>query len=71
MKKGDKRGQFYLVAAIIISGILISLAYLANYSTKNVSYEAEEIAEELTKIRKEINYASTRRRNYDNPNLER
>ena len=47
MKKGDKRGQFYLIAAIIISGILISLAYLANYSTKNVSYEAEEIAEEL------------------------
>ena len=47
MKKGDKRGQFYLIAAIIISGILISLAYLANYSTKNVSYEAEEIAKEL------------------------
>jgi len=47
MKKGDKRCQFYLIAAIIISGILISLAYLANYSTKNVSYEAEEIAKEL------------------------
>lgn len=47
MKKGDKRGQFYLIAAIIIAGILIGISYIINYSTKSVSYEAEESANEL------------------------
>ncbi len=47
MKKGDKRGQFYLIAAIIIAGILIAISYASNYSSKKVSHDAEEIAEEL------------------------
>ncbi len=47
MKKRDKRGQFYLIAAIIIAGILIAISYASNYSQKRVSYDAREIAEEL------------------------
>ncbi|MGY4884762.1 MAG: hypothetical protein ACP5NZ_04260 [Nanobdellota archaeon] len=42
-----KRGQFYLVATIIIVAVLIGLAATLNYSTKKSSYEAEEIAKEL------------------------
>lgn len=43
----NKKGQFYLIAAIIIAGIVISISYLINYSTKTVSYAAEETATEL------------------------
>ncbi len=48
MRKGDKRGQFYLIAAIIISGILIAIFYASNYFVKKTSYnDGKEIAEEL------------------------
>jgi hypothetical protein len=42
-----KKGQFYLIATIIIVGLIIGLAVMFNYSTKNSSFEAEEIAKEL------------------------
>ena len=47
MEKRNKKGQFYLVATIIIVGIVIGLAVIFNYSTKTNSYEVEEIAKEL------------------------
>jgi hypothetical protein len=47
MREVNKKGQFYLIAAIIIAGILIALFYATNYSQKRVSYDAEEISEEL------------------------
>lgn len=47
MREVNKKGQFYLIAAIIIAGILIAISYASNYSQKRVSYEAQEIAEEL------------------------
>jgi len=47
IKNGNKKGQFYLVATIIIVGIVIGLAVIFNYSTKTNSYEVEEIAKEL------------------------
>ncbi len=43
----NKKGQFYLIAAIIIAGILIALFYATNYSSKKVSYEGQEVADEL------------------------
>ena len=48
IKKGDKKAQFYLIATIIIVGLMIGLAVIFNYSTKSNSYEAEEIAKELS-----------------------
>jgi hypothetical protein len=48
IKKGDKSGQFYLVATIVIVGLVIGLALILNYSNKSSSYEAEEIAKELS-----------------------
>ena len=48
MKKRGKKGQFYLVAAIIIVGIVIALSVILNYSSKTNSYGTEEIAKELT-----------------------
>jgi archaellin len=46
-QKKNSKGQFFLIAAIIIAGILIGIAYMINYSTKTVSHEAEEVADEL------------------------
>lgn len=47
MKEGDKKGQFYLIAAIIIAGLVIGISYVANYS-KKISYdEGKDIATEL------------------------
>ena len=47
MKKRNKRGQFYLIATIIIVGLIIGLAVTFNYSSKDISYEAENVAKEL------------------------
>ena len=59
MKKGDKRGQFYLIATIIIVGLMIGLVVIFNYSTKTNSYETEEIAKELSiEIEKVMDYDS-------------
>ena len=46
-KRGNKRGQFYLIATIIIIAVLIGLAATLNYSHKQSSYEADEVAKEL------------------------
>ncbi len=48
IKRGNKTGQFYFMATIIIIGLIIGLAVIFNYSTKSNSYEAEEIAKELS-----------------------
>lgn len=47
MKKGDKKGQFYLIASIIIVGALIALTYSSNYYTKKITYEGLYTSEEL------------------------
>jgi hypothetical protein len=44
----NKKGQFYLIAAIILVGLIVALSAAMNYSTKTNSNEAEEIAKELT-----------------------
>jgi hypothetical protein len=47
-KKSDKHGQFYLMATIIIIGLIIGLVVIFNYSTKSNSSQAEEIAKGLS-----------------------
>jgi hypothetical protein len=44
----NKKGQFYLVATIIIIGLVISLSVMTNYSTKTDSYSIEKVAKELS-----------------------
>jgi len=43
----DKRGQFYLLAAIVIVGIIVGLSAVSNYSKKNVSIRLYDLGEEL------------------------
>jgi hypothetical protein len=43
----NKKGQFYLIAAIIIAGIVIGISYLVNYSNRTVSNEGEDIGRQL------------------------
>jgi hypothetical protein len=47
-QKKNSRGQFYLVATIIIIGLVISLSVMTNYSTKTDSYSIEKVAKELS-----------------------
>lgn len=47
MKRGSKKGQFYLIAAIIISVIIISFITLSNYSKKQEFVRLYDIGEEL------------------------
>jgi hypothetical protein len=44
----NNRGQFYLIATIIIIGLVIGLVVIFNYSTNTSSSDAEEIAKELS-----------------------
>ncbi len=50
MKKrrgGNKSGQFYLLSAIIIIGILISFVAVVNYLSKSLSSKVDEFSQEL------------------------
>lgn len=47
MLKGDKGGQFYLLAAIIIVGVFVGVVALSNYSFKKTSSEISSIGDEL------------------------
>jgi hypothetical protein len=43
----NKKAQFYLVATIIIVGLLVGLSVVFNYSTRASSYGLEKITKEL------------------------
>ncbi len=43
----DKRGQFYLVSAIIFAAIVISIIAVSNYSKKNEYKDIESLKEEI------------------------
>ncbi|MFH1608361.1 MAG: DUF4006 family protein [archaeon] len=47
MKKGDKSGQFYLIAAILILSIVIGLVTITNYSQQTESTRIYELSEDL------------------------
>ncbi len=44
----NKRGQFFLIATIIIVVIIVSLSVVLNYSTKSVSQNTDELAKTLS-----------------------
>ena len=48
MKRGDKRGQFYLVAAIIISVLLIGIIAVSNFSIRQETTKLQDIGKELS-----------------------
>jgi hypothetical protein len=48
MKRGEKRGQFYLIAAIIISVILIGFMAISNYLIKPGTVSLEDTRDELS-----------------------
>lgn len=48
MKKREKKGQIYLIATIIIVGLVISLVVVLNYSNRANFSNAEEVAKELS-----------------------
>jgi len=43
----NKRGQFYLVATIIIVALVVSISVVFNYSTRTNYYNIEKIAKEV------------------------
>ncbi len=45
--RGDKSGQFYLIAAIILVTIIVSLLSITNYSQKKDNTRIENIGREL------------------------
>lgn len=44
----NKSGQFYLVATIIIVGLVVALSVAINYSTRTSSQDTEEVAKTLS-----------------------
>lgn len=47
MKRDDSRGQFYLLAAIVIIGIIIGFVAILNYSKRTSQIRIYDLAEEL------------------------
>ncbi len=43
----NKRGQFYLIAAVVIISLIISLVLVTNYSQKTENVRVYDLAEEL------------------------
>ncbi|MBU0893807.1 MAG: hypothetical protein KKF48_03545 [Nanoarchaeota archaeon] len=46
-KRGNKSGQFYFVAAVILIAILIGFSSIVNYSKKRTTTKISDIREEL------------------------
>ena len=47
IRRGDKTGQFYLIAAIILAAIIIGISTVSNYSKKERSFEVYDLKGEL------------------------
>lgn len=47
MIKEDKRGQFYLLAAIVIIVVIVSFAAISNYTSKQSSIKLYDVKDEL------------------------
>ena len=47
MKRGNKKGQFYLLAAIIIIVVIVGFAAISNYAKKRSSIKLYDIKDEL------------------------
>ena len=46
-QKKNRRGQFYLISAIILAAIIISLVAISNYSKKDESADLENLKNEI------------------------
>ena len=46
-KPWNKQGQFYLIAAIIISALIIGVAGVSNYLLKESDFRLNELKEEI------------------------
>lgn len=47
IRSGDKSGQFYLIAAIILAAVIIGISTISNYSKKESSFEVYDLKGEL------------------------
>ncbi len=47
MKRGEKRGQFYLVSAIILAVIIVSITVVTNYSKKQDYGDLDSLRDEI------------------------
>ena len=47
MKRGNKKGQFYLLAAIIIITVIVGFAAISNYAKKKSSVKIYDLKDEL------------------------
>lgn len=47
IRRGDKTGQFYLIAAIILAAVIIGISTVSNYAKKEKSFEVYDLKEEL------------------------
>ena len=60
MVKRGKKGQFYLVAAIIISVIVIGFVSMSNYSRRQETQTIQNVGEELSvESEKVLDYATS------------
>lgn len=47
VKRGDKTGQFYLIAAIILATLVIGIVTISNYARKESNLKLDELKEEI------------------------
>jgi len=47
IKRGDKTGQFYLIAAIILATLIIGIVTISNYSRRESNLKLHELKEEI------------------------
>jgi len=47
IKRGSKKGQFYLIAGVIIASIILGFVVISNYAQKETSVRVEDIGKEL------------------------
>lgn len=47
VKRGDKTGQFYLIAAIILATLIIGVVTISNYAKKESNLKLHELKEEI------------------------
>ena len=47
IKRGNKSGQFYIIAAVILTLIILGIVTIANYLTRSSDVKIEELKEEI------------------------
>jgi len=47
IKRGGKKGQFYLISALVLATVIIGIVSISNYSKKESSTELQNLKEEI------------------------